>query len=350
MLDKRKKRTMIFIIVIVLFMATSLILENLSNQTFNNNVQEIPLPEEEHHISAICDMKVDGKILTLATMTSLDDAKRTVAEIWETSNNGKSWTKLYEKEFLAPNENGQACPMISFVGEKSERECVITFAFWEGSNSLYSEQKYYYIKDYLNTEYEEIFVDGQKQEYYIPPQVESYYENGVIYSYDVYRPNCVTRINVEDEVYERIKIKNADIITIGLFDEKGSYLDYGADYDSGYTSERVQYDFETGKKREALVLKELSIDLKTYYDSYGICLDPKRNEGEEGYYYICRNGLYHYNKAGKTLVEKINFPKAFTRLRFNNQMLFNDEGDLYINYSNQWDDRFEQKLIKVKME
>lgn len=349
MLDKRKKHTKIFLIIVAIMMAVGLVLENLPKEGINKNVIEIPLPKEEYEIGAICDMKVSGDTLTLATLTSFDDLTRCVAEIWETSDDGRNWTRLYAKEFCAQKENEQICPMPVFVGDKNERKCVITHAFWEGTNSLYSEQKYYYIPDYRNTEYKEIFVGAQEKEYYIPPQTNSYYEDGILFSYDVYKPNCVTRINVEEEVYERIKVPNAAIITIGLFDAKGSYLDYGADYESGYTSESVKYDFETGKTEAAPVLRQLCIDLETYYDSFGICLDPERSQDEEAYYYICRKGLYHYDKDGKTLIQEITFPKEFTRLRFEDAMLFNDKGDVYINYENEGDEGFVQRLLKVKV-
>ena len=349
MLDKRKKGTLIFLIVVAMFMAIGLILENQSDGTINRNVLEIPLPEEEHEISAICDMKVNGDTLTLATLTSFDDLTRAVAEIWETSDDGKNWTRLFQKEFQAHNENERICPMTSFIGEKDERKCVITYAFYEGDNALCSEHKYYYISDYLKSDCKEIFRGAQKKEYFIPYQTRSYYEDCILYSYDIYQPNCVTRINVEEETYERIEVPNADIITIGLFDAKGSYLDYGADYESGYTSESVKYDFETGKTEEAPVLRQLCIDLETYYDSFGICLDPERSQDEEAYYYICRKGLYHYDKDGKTLIQEITFPKEFTRLRFEDTMLFNDKGDVYISYCNEGDDKFENRLLKVKV-
>lgn len=349
MLEKRKKRTLIFLIIVAIMMAVGLVLENLPKEGINKNVIEIPLPEDEHEISGICDMKVNGDTLTLATLTSFDDLTRAVAEIWETSDDGRNWTRLYAKEFSAQKENEQICPMPVFVGDKNERKCVITYAFCEGGNALYSEHKYYYINDYLKSDCKEIFVDAQKKEYDIPRQTSSYYEDGILYSYDVYKPNCVTRVNVEEEVYERIKVPNAGIITVGLFDAKGSYLDYGADYESGYTSESVKYDFETGETEEAPVLRQLCIDLETYYDSFHIALDPDRGEDEEAYYYICRKGLYHYDKDGKTLIQEINYPKEFTRLRFDDPMLFTNEGDVYISYCNFGGNRFEQRLLKVKV-
>lgn len=349
MLDKRKKHTKIFLIIVAIMMAVGLVLENLPKEGINKNVIEIPLPEDEHEISAICDMKVNGDTLTLATLTSFDDLTRAVAEIWETSDDGENWTKLYEKEFSAQKENEQICPMPVFIGDKNERNCVITYAFCEGGNALYSEYKYYYINDYLKSDCKEIFVGAQEKEYYIPRQTSSYYEDGILFSYDVYKPNCVTRINVEEEVYERIKVPNADIITVGLFDARGSYLRFGADYDSGYTTEYMKYDFETGETEEAPVLRQLCIDLETYYDSFGICLDPERSQDEEAYYYICRKGLFHYDKDGKTLIQEIIFPKEFTRLRFEDAMLFNDKGDVYINYENEGDEGFEQRLLKVKV-
>ena len=349
MLDKRKKHTMIFLIIVAIMMAVGLVLENLPKEGINKNVIEIPLPEDEHEISAICDMKVNGDTLTLATLTSFDDLTRAVAEIWETSDDGRNWTRLYAKEFCAQKENEQICPMPVFVGDKNERKCVITHAFWEGTNSLYSEQKYYYIPDYRNTEYKEIFKEGQNLKYCIPAYTYSHYEAGVAYSYDIYQPNCVTRTNIDEETYERIEVKNADIITHGFFDENGSYLRFGADYDSGYTTEYVKYDFETGSMKHAPVLKALCIDLETYYDSYGICLDPKRSEDEEAYYYICRKGLYHYDKNGKTLIAEIGFPKEFTGLEFSDELLITDDEELYISYSNFGGNRFEQRLLKVKV-
>lgn len=349
MLDKRKKGTLLFLIVVAVFMFIGLVLENLENGLSNKNVIEIPLPEEEHEISAICDMKVNGDTLTLATLTSFDDLTRAVAEIWETSDDGKNWTRLLQKEFHAQSETERICPMPSFLGDKNERKCVITYAFYEGGNALYSEHKYYYIEDYLKTDCKEIFVDAQKKEYDIPRQTSSYYKDGILYSYDVYKPNCVTRVNVEEEVYERIKVPNADIITVGLFDAKGGYLRFGANYDSGYTTEYMKYNFETGKTEEAPVLRQLCIDLETYYDSFHIALDPDRGEDEEAYYYICRKGLYHYDKDGKTLIQEINYPKEFTRLRFDDPMLFTNEGDVYISYCNESDDKFENRLLKVKV-
>lgn len=129
MLDKRKKYTMIFLIIVAIMLAVGLVLENLPKESINKNVIEIPLPEDEHEISAICDMKVNGGTLTLATLSSFDDLTRAVAEIWETSDDGRNWTRLYAKEFCAQKENEQICPMPVFVGDKNERKCVMGSPF-----------------------------------------------------------------------------------------------------------------------------------------------------------------------------------------------------------------------------
>lgn len=332
-------------------------------RTGSGKVEEMNLPGTEN---VIVDLKVqdDGSIL----MSELEhtDKYKSTGRVWKTSDEGKTWEKVYETLFEVEPVGDKVPETHIYLADEGWLVDNMDFDF---SNGYSLERSRLYMKD-ADSAPEEIDLDWAEVE----KDGVKFFTKEKIYTFSLWgedsglEPKKIYRLNMKTKEAERIELPEVTGYGRIICDSRYACLLYYPEFEETPDSyaqsvemEREQieayargfrYDMETGEILESdmmdkLAKKVLLLDLDNDDAMFCEAAAVQGGPGEEAYYVLNNKGLIRIDANGEELLyyeekwESSDF--------FSGQIWPGKDGEVYLmcHAENEGDEAGDKKLLKI---
>jgi len=291
----------------------------------------------------IVDVKADKGKIMLSTVSVAKDFSTSTATIWESTDEGEYWKKVFEKQFVS-DEAGEIYinAVIHFVGQGG----ILQIYQWPKDNTKAEYSKIYYLNDFENGLMEEVKSNCDMKNLGTTYLLK---ENN-LYGWDVMSGELLC-LNLKNGNVQKNKFNDVDMLLDVVFHGSSAYITY-LSRENVYRG--MKYNVLEQRKEDAPVFETMIKEFgeNGYSLIAGVRFYPCMKDDKEIYRYVCSDGVFEFDDFGRKKIcssvawcknEEVDFRKAevisdekllvyYTGLKGNNSYMRIDKIDLEEEY------------------